>query len=66
MNSFTFLHIFYFILITGITIFFVRSFLRFKLLKWIYFGVLIVSAANLYKGGNKKEAAVDIFKLATI
>ena len=41
-------------------------FLQFKLLKWIYIGTLIVLITNLYKHGDDKKVAKDLFKLATI
>lgn len=59
-------HLISFVIITAATYFIIDYFLKFKLIKWIYFSTLIVLAANLYNHGNKQDAVKDIFKLATI
>ena len=62
----TFKHIFYIIVGFIISTYISDYFLQFKLLKWIYIGTLIVLITNLYKHGDDKKVAKDLFKLATI
>lgn len=61
---FTFQHILYLILFTIITTYITDHFLKFRLFKWIYYGTIIVVAANLYKDGQGERAAGELFKLA--
>jgi|688.fasta_scaffold1143064_2 hypothetical protein len=63
---FTFKHIIYLIIVTAVTTYILDYFLKFKLLKWIYVGTIIVTVASLYKQGNDKAAVEDVFKLARI
>ena len=66
LYPFTFEHIFYIIIGAIISTYISDFFLSFRLLKWIYIGTLVVLVATLYKHGDNKNAAKDIFKLATI
>lgn len=63
---FTFEHIFYIIGGAIISTYISDYITSFRLLKWIYIGTLIVLIATLYKHGDDKKAAKDIFKLATL
>ena len=63
---FTFQHMFLIIIGAIISTYVSDFFLSFRLLKWIYVGTLIVLITTLYKQGDNKKAAKDIFKLATI
>lgn len=49
---FTVKHILYFIIVTAVTYYITEYFIRFKLLKWIYFGTLIVIGANMLNQGH--------------
>ena len=66
LYPFTITHLITFTLFTAITYYITEYILKFKLLKWIYIGTLIVIIANLYRQGDDKKAAKDIFKLATL
>jgi len=66
LYPFTIKHLLYFVVISGLTALISEHFFKFKLIKWIYVGTMIILAANLYKGGNTKQAAADIFRVATI
>jgi vacuolar-type H+-ATPase subunit I/STV1 len=67
LYPFTISHLIYFMIITGITTYIIDYFLKYRLIRWIYIGTMIVIIASLYNdGGNKREIATDIFKLATI
>jgi vacuolar-type H+-ATPase subunit I/STV1 len=67
LYPFTISHLIYFMIITGITTYIIDYFLKYKLIRWMYMGTMIVIIASLYNdGGDKKEIATDIFKLATI
>jgi hypothetical protein len=61
LYPFTITHLIIFIIFTAVTYYITDYFLKFKLIKWIYFGTCLVIAANLYNQGNDKEAAKDIF-----
>jgi hypothetical protein len=63
---FTLQHLIYFIVITLLTTIILNYFLKYKLLKWIYVGTLIVIITSLYKQGDNKKVVEDVFKLATI
>lgn len=66
LYPFTFRHILYLILFTAVTTYIVDYILQFRLLKWIYFGTLSVIVATLYNQGDDTDAALNIFKLATL
>ncbi len=66
LHPFTITHLITFTVFTAITYYITEYIIKFKLLKWIYIGTLIVLIANLYKQGDDKKAAKDIFKLATL
>lgn len=67
LYPYTFDHLIYFIIISGISAYILDYFLKYKLIRWIYIGTMIVIIATVYNdGGDKKEIAADIFKLATI
>jgi hypothetical protein len=66
LYPFTITHLIIFTIITVIGYYLTDYLMHFRLLKWIYIGTLIVLIANLYKQGDDKKAAKDIFKLATI
>ncbi len=66
LYPFTITHLIIFITVTAITYYITEYILKFRLLKWIYVGTLSVLIANLYKAGDDKKAARDIFKLATL
>jgi hypothetical protein len=63
---FTFNHLLYFVLFTVVTTYITDYFLNYKLFKWIYFATVFVIIITVYNSGNHKEAAIDVFKLATI
>lgn len=63
---FTLSHLIY-VIITTIAVYFVTEyFLRFRLIRWVYFGTLAVVAATLFNNGESKEGAKEIFKLVTV
>jgi hypothetical protein len=66
LYPFTITHLITFILFTAISYYVTEYILKLRLLKWIYIATLIVLIANLYKVGDNKKAAKDIFKLATL
>ncbi len=66
LYPFTITHLIVFTIVTVFGYYLTDYLMHFKLLKWIYVGTLIVLIANLFKQGDDKKAAKDIFKLATI
>ncbi len=66
LYPYTFQHLIVFLLTTAITTYITEYFLQYKLIKWIYVGVVTVIIATLYNQGRPDKVAVDIFKLATI
>ncbi len=66
LYPYTLNHLLAFIITTAITTYITNYFIQYKLLKWMYFGVITVIVATLYNQGKPGKAAVDIFKLATI
>ena len=66
LYPFTITHLITFILFTAISYYVTEYILKLRLIKWIYIATLIVLIANLYKVGDDKKAAKDIFKLATL
>lgn len=59
-------HIIYVIITSLILYYITEYFLRFHLIRWIYFGTLAVIAATLFHNGQPKEGAKELFKLAVI
>jgi hypothetical protein len=66
LYPYTLKHLIIFIISTAITTYITDYFLQYKLLKWLYFGIITVIIATLYNQGREDKVAVDIFKLATI
>lgn len=66
LYPFTITHLITFTLFTAISYYVTEYILKLRLIKWIYIATLIVLIANLYKVGDDKKAAKDIFKLATL
>lgn len=63
---FTLTHIIYVIITSAVLYYITEYFLRFRLIRWVYFGTLAVIAATLFNNGEPKEGAKEIFKLATL
>lgn len=63
LYPFTLTHLAYFAIFTVVTTYILNYFLKFRLLKWIYVGTLVVIGATLYNRGDDEEAALDAFKL---
>ena len=66
LYPFTFEHLIYVLVFTGLTTIISEYVFRFRLLKWIYVGTIAVIAATLYTEGDDKKAVGEIFKLATV
>lgn len=66
LEPFTLKHLIIFILTTAITTYITNYFLQYKLLKWLYVGIITVIIASLYNQGRGDKVVVNIFKLATI
>jgi hypothetical protein len=66
LYPFTLSHIIYFIIVTGLTMYITGWFLKYRLIRWIYVGTIIVITASIWQGGKKEDAIENIFKLATI
>lgn len=66
LYPFTFEHLIYVLVFTGLTTIISEYVFRFRLLKWIYVGTMVVIAATLYNEGDDKKAVGEIFKLATV
>ncbi len=66
LYPFTIWHLITVLFVTAVTYYITEYFLGFKLVRWIYIGTLIVIGASMYKQGDGKDAAKDIFKLATL
>lgn len=62
----SFKHVIWFIIVSIITYYITEFFLQYKLLRWIYGGTIAVIIANLYNSGDKKDAAIDVYKLITL
>jgi hypothetical protein len=56
----------YFLAFTLITTVVSEYIFRWRLLKWIYVAIVIVTGATLFHSGDKKVVIGDIFKLATV
>ena len=66
LYPFTFSHLIY-VIITTVAVYYVTEyFLKFRLIRWVYFGTLTVIAATLFNSGEMKEGAKELFKLATL
>jgi len=50
LYPFTIIHIIYFIIITGITIYITKFFIQYTLIRWIYYTSIIVIVVNVYNG----------------
>jgi len=59
-------HLLYVIIGTGISLYVTGLFLKYKLIRWIYIGTIIVLTTTLFRQGDKEDAVKNIFKLATI
>lgn len=66
LYPFTFQHLIYVLVFTALTTMISEYVFRFRLLKWIYIGTMIVIAATLYSEGEDEKAVGEIFKLATV
>jgi hypothetical protein len=66
LAPFTLKHLIIFILSTAVTTYITNYFLQYKLLKWLYIGIITVIIASLYNQGRGDKVVVDIFKLATV
>jgi Ca2+-dependent lipid-binding protein len=66
MYPFTLTHLLYFLAFTLITTVVSEYIFRWRLLKWIYVAIVIVTGATLFRSGDKKVVIGDIFKLATV
>jgi hypothetical protein len=66
LYPFTIVHLISVIIITVITYYITEYFLGFRLVRWIYIGTLIVIGASMYRDGDKKDVAREVFKLATL
>jgi hypothetical protein len=65
LYPFTLTHLIYVALTTVVVYFVTEYFLRFRLIRWIYFGTLTVAAAALFNDGKPREGAGEIFKMIT-
>ena len=50
LYPFTIIHIIYFIIITGVTIYITKFFIQYTLIRWIYVTSIIVIVVNVYNG----------------
>ena len=66
----TLTHLIYLALLFVVTTYISNYFLRFRLIKWIYYGTLIVLFASIFQQGrdedSKKKATSEFVKLATL
>jgi hypothetical protein len=63
---FTLTHMIY-VIVTSIALYYVTEyFLRFRLIRWVYFGTLTVIAATLFNNGEPAKGGAAILNLATI
>jgi hypothetical protein len=57
-------HLIYVIITSAIVYYITEYFLRYNLIRWIYFGTLTVIAVELFNGGHTEDGAKELFKLA--
>lgn len=66
LYPFTLSHLIY-VIITSIVVYYITEyFLRFYLIRWIYFGTLTVIAATLFNNGEPKRGTSEIFKIVSV
>jgi hypothetical protein len=66
LYPFTLQHLIYAIVTTVAVYYVTEYFLKFRLIRWIYFGTLTVIAAALFNNGEPAKGGAEIFKIATI
>lgn len=66
LAPYTLKHLIIFILSTAITTYITEHFLRYRLIKWIYVGVVTVTIVTLYKKGETDKLALNAYNLSRV
>ena len=66
LYPYTLKHLIIFLLTTAITTYITEHFLRYRLIKWIYVGVVTVTIVTLYKKGDPDKLALNAYNLSRV